>query len=323
VPSWLIPALGYSVSIACLIWVYRGFDWQSQLPRLWATHWGWISVAATFDILVYVCQGLRWSTLLSPLAAVSKLKSIQAVYIGLFANEVLPLRSGEVIRCYLQRRWSGLPLSVVISSAVIERLMDGVWLVLGFWVVGRFVELPRLLEEGSKVLIAVLVVAAGLLALYRRHAHEIVQSSRWSLILRHVVDGVYMMGRSSSFGVSAFLSLVYLALQVMPVWCLMQGYGLHLSLGAAATVLVVLRLGTVIPQAPGNVGSFQLLTIAGVGLFGVEREVATGFATLLFIVVTVPLYLGGFFALIATRMRLGDIHRSAHEAVSSQQEKHP
>jgi uncharacterized membrane protein YbhN (UPF0104 family) len=209
---------------------------------------------------------------------------------------------------------------------VIERLMDGVWLVLGFWVVGRFVELPRLLEEGSKVLIAVLLVAAALLAwavFYRRHAHEIVQSSRWSLILRHVVDGVYLMGRSSSFAASAFLSLVYLALQVMPVWCLMQGYGLHLSLGAAATVLVVLRLGTVIPQAPGNVGSFQLLTIAGVGLFGIEREVATGFATLLFIVVTVPLYLGGFVALIATRMRLGDIHRSAHEAVSSQQEKHP
>ena len=132
-----------------------------------------------------------------------------------------------------------------------------------------------------------------------------------------------MMGRSSSFAASTFLSLVYLALQVMPIWCLMKGYGLDLSVGAAATVLVVLRLGTVIPQAPGNVGSFQLLTIAGLRLFGIEREVATGFATLLFLVVTVPLYLAGFFALIATRMRLGDIHRSAHEAVASQRERHP
>jgi hypothetical protein len=74
-------------------------------------------------------------------------------------------------------------------------------------------------------------------------------------------------------------------------------------------------LGTVIPQAPGNVGSFQALTILGLRLFGVDREVSTGFATLLFVVVTAPLWLGGFIALIATRMRFSDIHREAHEEV--------
>jgi uncharacterized membrane protein YbhN (UPF0104 family) len=113
------------------------------------------------------------------------------------------------------------------------------------------------------------------------------------------------------------LSLLYLALQVLPVWCLMKGYGLDLPFGVAAAVLVVLRLGTVIPQAPGNVGSFQALTIVGLRLFQVNREIATGFATLLFLVVTVPLYLAGFFALIATRMRLEHIHRAAHEEVAS------
>ena len=88
-PPWLIPVLGYSVSIACLIWVYRGFDWESELPRLLATNWWWVSLAVISDIAVYVCQGWRWSTLLTPLAKVSVWKTTQAVYIGLFANEVL------------------------------------------------------------------------------------------------------------------------------------------------------------------------------------------------------------------------------------------
>ena len=279
-----------------------------------------MSLAAVADIIVYVCQGWRWSTLLSPLAPISFTKTVQAVYIGLFANEVLPLRSGEVIRCYLQRRWSGLPLSVVVSSAIIERLMDGIWLVLGFWAVGYFVSLPRLLVEGSKVLVVVLAAACVLLAmaiLFKKRAQAAV--SRWRM-LRHIVAGVHRMGNSGSFVGAFVLSLAYLALQVLPIWFLMLGYGIDLSIGVACAVLVILRLGTVIPQAPGNMGSFQALTVVGLQLFGVDREVATGFATLAFLVVTVPLWLGGFIALIATRMRLGQIHRDAHEEVGGGQE---
>jgi uncharacterized protein (TIRG00374 family) len=325
-PPWLLPALGYSISIACLVWVYWGFDWRSELPRLLATDWRWITLAAVADIAVYVCQGWRWSTLLSPLAKVPLKRSTQAIYIGLFANEVLPLRSGEVIRCYLQRRWSGLPLSVVFSSAVIERLMDGIWLVVGFWIVSRFVDLRRELEVGSIVLVVVLLIAISLLAvavLYKGKAHAAVGRSRWSLILRHIIDGVHGMGSSRSFVASFLLSLLYLALQVLPIWFVMLGYGLDLSIWAACTVLVILRLGTAVPQAPGNVGSFQALVVVGLNSFGLTKEVATGFATLSFLVVTVPLWLAGFVALMATRMRLDDIHREAHHEASGTQPAAP
>jgi uncharacterized protein (TIRG00374 family) len=317
-PRWLIPALGYSVSIICLIWVYYGFDWKKELPRLAATDWRWVSLAIVADIAVYVCQGFRWSRLLSPLAKVSPWKTTQAVYIGLFANEVLPLRSGEIIRCYLQRRWTGLPLSVVISSAVIERLVDGVWLVVGFWGVSQFVELPGFLQVASQVLMVLLGLLAVLLGLaiwYKPAAKQALSGSRWSATFHHLLDGVHVMGSSRSFIAVVFMSLLYLALQVLPILFLMIGYGMELSPWAAVVVLVVLRLGTVVPQAPGNVGSFQALTILGLKVFGLDRGDATGFATLLFLVVTVPLWMAGFVALIATRMRLDDIHRDAHESI--------
>ena len=95
---------GYAISIACLIWVYRGFDWKGELPKLMQTDWRWVTVAVLADVVVYVVQGWRWNLLLQPLAPVPVMQTIQAIYIGLFANEVLPLRSGEVIRCYLLSR---------------------------------------------------------------------------------------------------------------------------------------------------------------------------------------------------------------------------
>lgn len=322
-PTWFIPALGYGISIVCLIWVYSGFDWRSELPRLLATDWRWVALAVVFDWVVYFCQGFRWTALLSPLGEFSVWKSTQAIYIGLFANEVLPLRSGEIIRCYLQRRWTGLPLSVVISSVLIERLWDGIWLIAAFAFVSRHVELPGFLETMSRALLVLLAVLGGLMAVaifYKEHAHGAAARSRWSRMLRPLVDGIHSMGKSRSFWWAGFLSMMYLALQVVPIYALMRGYGLEaLTPWAAVVMLVILRLGTVIPQAPGNLGSFQALVVASLAIFGYARTESTGFATLCFFVVTVPLWLGGFVALMLTRMRLNDIHREAHEHFNERQ----
>jgi uncharacterized protein (TIRG00374 family) len=319
-PSWLLPALGYGISIACLIWVYSGFDWRRELPRLLDTDWRWVVLAVVSDWIVYFCQGFRWTALLSPLGNFSVWKTTQAIYIGLFANELLPLRSGEIIRCYLQRRWTGLPLAVVISSAMIERLWDGIWLIAAFALVDRHVRLPGFLSVMSQGVLVLLVVLAVLMAVtifYKEHAHGAAARSRWSRMLRPLVDAVHSMGKSRSFWWAGFLSFWYLALQMVPIYALMRGYGLDLTPWAALVMLVILRLGTVIPQAPGNLGSFQLLVVASLRIFGLSKEESAGFATLCFFVVTVPLLLGGFVALMLTRMRLGDIHREAHEHFES------
>ncbi|MGH9671566.1 MAG: lysylphosphatidylglycerol synthase transmembrane domain-containing protein [Bryobacteraceae bacterium] len=315
-PSWLLPAAGYAVSIACLIWVYRGFDWSGEWRRIKATDWSWVTLAVAGDLTVYVCMGWRWHMLLRPLSRISLRRTVQAIYIGLFANEVLPLRTGEVIRCYLVSRWGNLPFPAALSSAVIERLMDGFWLMIGVYLASSFVTLPRWFIDGSRALtvlilvLAVLVVAA---VIRRSQAHRAVAENRFGAWLRNVVDAVHLMGRSPSFAGAMVLSFFYLALQVLPIWALMEGYGLRLGVWHAAVVMVVVRLGGVPPQAPGNVGSVQAMAVLVLTLFGVDRPEATGFATLLFVVVTVPLWLAGFLALMLTRMRLVDIRQAAED----------
>ena len=211
-----------------------------------------------------------------------------------------------------------MPLSVVISSVLIERLWDGLWLVAAFALVNHYVQLPGFLSAMSEGLLVLLAILGGLLGLaifYKEHAHDAASRSRWARMLGPLVDGVHSMGKSRSFWWAGFLSFWYLALQIVPIYALLRGYGLNLSPWAALVMLVILRLGTVIPQAPGNLGSFQALVVASLTLFGFSRADSTGFATLCFFVVTVPLWLGGFVALMLTRMRLGDIHREAHESL--------
>ena len=75
--------------------------------------------------------------------------------------------------------------------------------------------------------------------------------------------------------------------------------------------MVILRLGAVVPQAPGNVGTYNGITVVGLMLFGVPKPVAKRFSIILWTAITVPLLLAGFIAVAVTGVKMGDLHKDA------------
>jgi hypothetical protein len=294
--------LGYLLSLAALIWVYWGFDWKLALTRFAASDWRWVAFSMIADVCIYLCQAWRWSLLLKAVGRAPFWRSVQSIFIGLFANEVLPLRSGELIRGYVQARWTGIPFSVVLSSEVVERLFDGILLAIGCYLTMEFVEVPRYLRDGSVLAVVMF---------HKHHAHAAVARSRWAKALWHVVEGLHAIGNSRWFLASAGVSVIFLGLQVVPVYALMRASGMELSWGAAAVVLVILRLGTIIPQAPSNIGGFQLFTVAALRLFDVNKAAAAQFATIMFFAVTIPLWVCGAIAAALAGTHIRDLQRHA------------
>lgn len=306
----------YALSFGCLLWVYHDFDWKGELPRLARIHWAWLAVAVAADILVYVTQAWRWNLLLRPIAKLPLWRSVQAIYIGLFANEVLPLRSGELIRCYLQGVWNRISVAVVLSSALIERLVDGAWLILGLLLVSRSVQMPPRLQDGVVVLTAIVIILAALVlfaVFNRRFAIHITTKHKWSEILRTIVEGLHAMGRSRTFAWSVLASMLYLGLQLVPIFAMLKAYDLGLGIAEAAILLVIIRLGTIVPGPPGNVGVFQVFCKIGLVMLGVDDQTATSLSGLLFFVITVPLLAAGFVALAFTGRNIREILRHARE----------
>ena len=132
--------LGYGLSVGCLLWVLHGYPINDLMPAIRSLDWRWVSVAILADLAVYVAHAWRWNTLLAPVVRLRFWRTVQAIYIGLFANEVLPLRAGELIRCYLLAHWNDLRLSLSFASAAVERLIDGVWMLLAFLITAGFVK---------------------------------------------------------------------------------------------------------------------------------------------------------------------------------------
>jgi hypothetical protein len=69
--------------------------------------------------------------------------------------------------------------------------------------------------------------------------------------------------------------------QILALWFLMHACRIALPLFAAGVVFLIVRVGTMIPNAPANVGSFQFFTFLALRSLGVEKTVAAGFSIVL------------------------------------------
>ena len=308
------------ISLLCLWWAVRGLNLAELKGDIRHLDWRWIAIAAISDVIVYFWQGWRWSLLLDPITPVSTLQSTRAIFVGLFANEILPFRSGEVIRCYLQSLWSDIPFSVTLASALIERIFDGIWLVLCLLLMYRWVGLPRDMLYFTMVLALVVAGTAllvGFAMFHKHHAHAAIAGSKWQHRLQVLIDDLYLIGHSRYFYQSAFVSLLFLLSQIIPFYALMQADGLDTSLVKAAVLTAIMRLSAALPQAPGNLGGFQAFMIVGLRLLEFEGQPAKSFSQIAWVVITLPLLAAGFIALIITGARLTEVHRQAHSKIEA------
>ncbi|MEN6608486.1 MAG: lysylphosphatidylglycerol synthase transmembrane domain-containing protein [Bryobacteraceae bacterium] len=312
--------IGYLVAAACLVWVFHDVRWRDLFSQMKTVIWWLLVPAVAADIGSYVTQGARWSLLLRPLAPLSVIKATQAIYAALFTNEVLPLRLGEVLRGYLASRWTSLSLTRVFSSIFVERFLDAFWMVLAFGAVVLGVPLPRYLVDAEEMLAGgVFGAAAIFIYLVIRKERQIEAENkpsrsganvrpgfgaRLSHLIENVATTLRSIGSARSFYGAAALSSLLLALQVVSFWLVMRAYGMPLSIWHGAAVFLIVHLGTMVPNAPSNVGTYQFFTVLGLMLFDVDKTVAAGFSVAVFLILTIPLWVIGLFALGQTGLTL-------------------
>jgi glycosyltransferase 2 family protein len=321
IPSWLPQALGYTTSVICLFLVLHDYPLRELKTAIQDLDWKWIGIAVVSDLVVYVVHGWRWNTLLSPVARLGFWRTVQAIYIGLFANEVLPLRVGELIRCYLLTHWNDLRLSLGFASAAVERVIDGFWLLVAFVITATLVKgMPEDLTIFVQIIGALLVigtiVAIGLVS-RKRDAHVVVEESRWSATFRHVIEGLQLMGNRRSLTLTVFISLLYLALQMFSVFALMKAFKTDFSFWVAAGVLTIVRFATVIPNAPGNIGVINIATVMALRLFDVRTTDAKTFSIILFGSLTLPLLIGGAIATALTGVNIHELRARARRSADA------
>jgi uncharacterized membrane protein YbhN (UPF0104 family) len=284
-------ALAVAAATVGLRVALRGLDWPSFQAQIHRLEWRWLALAVVFDVMSYVAQGMRWRLLLN---GASAWQTTRAIYAGLFINEMIPLRPGEAIRAWLAARDLKVGLWNIVPSMLAERLMDGFWLTAALLATLIFAPLPSNLVRAIWVLATItsaLVLAVWCLA------------GRRVAFLRTVKSGL----RNPR---ALLVSGSFLVAQGLAFWAVSRADHLSLGLVAAFVVMVVVRIGTMIPGAPANLGTHQFSTVLGLSLYGVPQPQAAGFSLVVFTVLTIPLLVLGLCACLSAGLTWGSIRQS-------------
>jgi glycosyltransferase 2 family protein len=124
-------------------------------------------------------------------------------------------------------------------------------------------------------------------------------------------------GQWRTLGRTALISLLYLLLQYLTVYMLMRAYLLDYSFWVACGVLTIVRLATVVPNAPGNIGLFNIACVMAMKLFDLGDNDAKTFSFLLLFAQTLPLLLGGAVATALTGSKIGELRDRARQGLDA------
>lgn len=322
--KFLQVGLGILVSAVVLAVLLVRVDLALLGRHLAATHWGWAAVTGGLALLGVWVRARRWHFLFPPGSQPPALG--RAAMIGYMANNVLPLRAGEIVRVYVvAQHWSHgfwLPLATV----VVERVLDGLSLVALLVLLIAFAPVPAALRWTAALFLTIDIVAVLALcsvAVAPGACHRMVASLtvRWPRLQRRVVDLLNTFARgligirtpAHAVPLLAWTVAAWLV-PVLTAWTAMFAAGLSLGIVAALAVVTFVGFGISVPSAPGYVGVFHAAAVLALAMFDVPGAAAFGYAVVYHAAGFIPITLCGWLFLLREHMSLAEARRGAMRA---------
>jgi uncharacterized protein (TIRG00374 family) len=278
--------------------------------------------------MVVRCQ--RWQLLLRPLGHVPFLPLFSATCIGFFCNMVLPLRVGEVVRPVLLARRTKLPVSSVLGSVLLERLLDMVTILLFLGTVVMLVPVSDTIRRSGVAFLGFAIFAMTLIiALQRRHPLALrVTSGALALLpaaararaenaLHGFIDGLQGIGGGGAL-IRIMLYSLYLWIVIASVFGIgFIACGLPVPFVTGALTLVTVVAGAVsAPSAPGFIGTFQAGCIVALAFFGVDRADAVPYSFVVWAVQWLAQIVLGIVFLLRENVSFRDIQATEEDSVA-------
>lgn len=302
--------IGIGIS-AVAIWILaRSVDLPRTFDVLRTANPAWIVVMVGTVLLDVAARGGRWQALLAPIKRLPYRRVLGYTYLGYLANNVLPARLGELVRSHALGEGEGISRPTVLGTVVVERIVDTVI------VVGLAALAVLILGVGGTMSTAVVLGAGfvGLLVvglLVAMVSHRLpgadrvtVVAERYPRILelaRRLRDGLAVASKPGTLARALLLSAAAWTASIATFAASGQSVGIELTISQAALLCAGTALATIVPSAPGYVGTFELTAVSIAKIFGIDPDAAFAMALLAHALILAITSIGG----VVAALRLG------------------
>lgn len=327
--SQILIGIGTVFSLFVLVLLLRRIDLHSFIVAVSGLDTTSLLFAVVLTFVSYWLRAVRWRYLLLPGGAVALSSLYPAVIIGYMANNLFPAKAGELIRAWVLAEREQRPFGAVMASLVVDRLWDGLCMLLMLVLVLFWLPLPPGMQQMSGVLraggvttlvvyLAVLCVLLLLkvsphrsrmlfLALLRPFPERI--SNHVFYLFQAFVDGLQVSQKSAQLIVVAVCSVLIWVTATVPIYLVLHGFGLPLPPEAALLIMVLLLFAVMVPSAPGYIGTYHLACYTGLAAYGISDSTAVSVSLVIHGVGFFPVVLAGFYHTWSLGLSLRRMHQ--------------
>ncbi|MCR5888055.1 flippase-like domain-containing protein [Hymenobacter sp. J193] len=315
-------------SAVLMRYAVRGQDLSLVGRYMREANYFWLGITMMLSALGYFSRAYRWKMQLDATNAkqtATYWDVYHAMMVGYLANMVLP-RMGEVIRCSVLRRTSGVPVQVALGSVITERVIDvlvllcliGATVLVDFRRFREFVlslfsdKYDSLARSQQTILVAGgLLLLIGLITLYVLYRNlerlrQLALFNKMERFVRGLLDGVFSIRKLAHPGLfllhTLFTWLVYYLMDYLAFFAFPETAQLGMAAG-----LGVLTFGAIGMATPvqGGIGAFHLMVQSTLLVYGISKEAGIAYALVVHGSQTLLVVLMGGISFVASMVKSG------------------
>ena len=342
---------GLLVTALCLYLAFRNVPLRQLWDELRRILYGWALPFCVITTASMYLRAIRWKYLLEPVLQAPSHHLFPPLIICFALNGILPGRAGEFARAYLVARDYKVRFSSALATVVVERIADGIGLLILFVAILAIVPLGEGISVQwksitidavvlrtliNRLLILSVIILAGTIMMLWQPFRRSVQGavSRAPFVPHKVKDRLNRFIETFVHGFHSLRSprlvcwvIFYTAAVWLAVgWSLsVLSYGfpnVHLNMLQGMATAIIICIAIMIPAAPGYWGLYEVGCILALQMLGVVpagpegRAAALSYSLVCHFMQMVCTILPGMYFLWRRQMGLSELARRADVDVS-------
>jgi len=299
------PTVRYLIGIilsVLFVWLaFRDIDLQKMISQLTRLSWKPIALCFIGQLIFQILHWIRWGLVLRQFGWVSWDRVFIMGAIGNAALYLFPLRTGELVRPTLAAGEKEINFGQTTATTVIERVVDG--LLVSSILFGALLTLgedyaPLTIYRSGLAFLSIFI--GGILLIFIGNKHQDVVENllmrtlgrltpywteRLINLYLNFIQAIRVSATSNILLPYLGFSIVLWLIDITSIYWLFGILSIELPFGAAAVVISVLALGSLIPSGPAQLGVFEFSIVLGLGIFSIIQEEAVLVGTVFHIIV--------------------------------------
>jgi uncharacterized protein (TIRG00374 family) len=301
---------GIFISLFFMFLAFRKVDFGQMWTSLKTANYFYFFPVIAVVFLSHLLRAFRWRYLLDPIRRLDTSSLFSSLMIGYAANVVTPAHLGEVLRSYVLSKKRELPMSAILATVVMERIID-VFSLLALMVVVIFIHpFPDWVARTGYLMFAATLALLFLLVSLRKSqsftraflglVHKILpdrMAYQIGTITERFISGIVPLRKWHDYITVTFLSMAIWACYGLTFQFSLHAFGFveafRLGWYVSLVLLVITCIAVVVPSSPGYVGPYHYLCQITLAMFAVPAGPALSFATVVHALSFLPVLLVG------------------------------